>query len=108
MARTVVTYKGMKVVLPKGARTLTAAHKAIIDRSKVPSAKSGCRGVFFNQKTFAVRCDRNRGNGKAGGMSRAAKRRFQAQRRRGEIFNCARRDGTFRFSTKSCKRKKRK
>lgn len=118
--RTTVQYQGVKIALPRGARSLTSDMKATIDAEysdrRWSAAKGGkCRGVFFNRDTFVLRCDKNRKKTrrvknpktgrkrtvvvKKGGMSTAAKRRFDRQRRAGEL--CIR-NGL--FTTERCRK----
>ena len=123
--RTNVTYQGVKISLPKGARALTSAMKATIDAEysdrRWNQAKGDkCRGVFFTRDNFVLRCDKNRGKTKrvvnpktgrkitktvkAGGMSTSAKRRFAKQRRAGEL--CLKgKKGKRRFSSTGCRRR---
>ncbi len=77
------SWQGVTVVLPKGASKLSQRHKDAIDGQVTAvqwsAAKGGkCRYVFFTASRGALRCDRNRGTStRAGGMSKAAKRRFK-------------------------------
>ncbi len=126
--RTNVRYQGVKIALPKGARTLTADMKATIDAEysdrRWNLAKGDkCRGVFFTRANFVLRCDKNRGKSKrvvnpktgrkvtkvvkVGGMSKAAKTRFSRQQRRGEL--CLRKTKTSGkvklFTSERCRKK---
>jgi len=96
-----VSWQGVSIALPCGAKSLSSAHKAALDdeftQAQWNKAKGGkCRVIFYSRDRVAMRCDSNRG----GGMSRAAKKRFKRQLRAGDL--CFKKRGRKRLFSNRC------